>query len=103
MDAVYDSPEDVPQDVRLSVFALSVLGTIEALVISPLRSVWLLTDLAMVTSCPLQVKENKRYAAAPDFTVSEVAAKAAADMGKIDIVVSAHDLTLPPSSRQSLI
>ena len=51
----------------------------------------------------LQVKENKRYAAAPDFTVSEVAAKAAKDMGKIDILVSAHELTLPLSSHRTLI
>jgi hypothetical protein len=45
---------------------------------------------------PLQVKENKRYAAAPDFTISEVAAKVAADVGKIDIVVSASRPDTPP-------
>lgn len=35
----------------------------------------------------MQVKNNKRYAAAPDFTVSEVAAKCEKEIGKIDILV----------------
>lgn len=61
MDAVFDTPDDVPQDV----------------------------------------KENKRYAACPDFTVSECAAKCAADSGKIDILI--HSLANGPEVKNPLM
>eukprot|EP00873_Tetraselmis_striata_P026013 jgi/Tetstr1/446277/TSEL_033821.t1 len=61
MDAVFDTPEDVPEDV----------------------------------------KNNKRYAAAPDFTVSEVAAKCEKEIGKIDILI--HSLANGPEVQNALL
>mmetsp|Transcript_10579 Transcript_10579/g.25065 ORF Transcript_10579/g.25065 Transcript_10579/m.25065 type:complete len:387 (-) Transcript_10579:129-1289(-) len=61
MDAVYDTPEDVPEEVRT----------------------------------------NKRYAAAPDFTVSEVAAKVEKEVGKIDILI--HSLANGPEVQKPLM
>lgn len=37
--------------------------------------------------CMLQVASNKRYAGNSEWTVSEVAARAAKDSGKFDILV----------------
>mmetsp|Transcript_39717 Transcript_39717/g.126923 ORF Transcript_39717/g.126923 Transcript_39717/m.126923 type:complete len:231 (+) Transcript_39717:209-901(+) len=61
MDAVYDSPEDVPEDV----------------------------------------KANKRYAAYPNFSVSEVADAVKADFGTIDIMV--HSLANGPEVAKPLL
>jgi enoyl-[acyl-carrier protein] reductase I len=61
MDAVFDSPEDVPQDV----------------------------------------KENKRYAANPGYTVSEVADAVRRDMGTIDVLV--HSLANGPEVKKPLL
>ena len=60
LDAVYDTPEDVPEDVAT----------------------------------------NKRYAAAPNFTVSEVAEQVKEDFGSIDIVV--HSLANGPEVQKPL-
>eukprot|EP00793_Prasinoderma_coloniale_P005898 PRCOL_00004372-RA len=61
LDAVYDTPEDVPEDVAT----------------------------------------NKRYAAAPNFTVSEVAEQVKEDFGSIDIVV--HSLANGPEVAKPLL
>lgn len=61
LDAVYDHPDDVPEDV----------------------------------------KTNKRYAGLDCYTISEVAAKVAADFGKIDILV--HSLANGPEVQKPLI
>lgn len=50
---------------------------------------------------PTEVKENKRYAAAPEFTVSEVAAKCEKDLGKIDILI--HSLANGPEVQKALM
>jgi len=42
----------------------------------------------------LQVRSNKRYAGAGQFTVSEVADRVKADIGNIDVVVSNHTSAL---------
>merc|ERR1719217_782536 len=61
LDAVFDEPEDVPEDV----------------------------------------KTNKRYAGLDGFTISECAAKVAADYGKIDILV--HSLANGPEVTKPLL
>ena len=61
LDASFDTPEDVPQDIR----------------------------------------ENKRYAAASDYTISEVAAAVEKDFGKIDILV--HSLANGPEVKKPLL
>jgi len=61
LDAVFDNPEDVPDDV----------------------------------------KDNKRYAGLEGFTISECAAKVAADYGKIDILV--HSLANGPEVTKPLL
>ncbi|KAL1511768.1 hypothetical protein AB1Y20_005054 [Prymnesium parvum] len=61
LDAVFDEPGDVPEDV----------------------------------------KNNKRYAGLEGFTISEVAAKVAADYGKIDILV--HSLANGPEVTRPLL
>jgi enoyl-[acyl-carrier protein] reductase I len=61
MDAVFDTPEDVPQDV----------------------------------------KDNKRYAANPGFTVSEVADAVKKDLGTIDVLV--HSLANGPEVKKPLL
>lgn len=53
LDAVYDTPEDVPEDVMLIAYDVFLL-------LFPSRSMNLL---------PLQVKANKRYAGASNWTV----------------------------------
>jgi len=61
MDAVFDTPADVPADVA----------------------------------------ENKRYAGNEGFTVSEVAAKVARDLGKVDVIV--HSLANGPEVKKPLL
>ena len=61
MDAVFDTPDDVPQDVR----------------------------------------ENKRYAAAQSYTVSEVADAVKADIGTVDVLV--HSLANGPEVKKPLL
>lgn len=61
MDAAFDKPEDVPQDI----------------------------------------KENKRYASATGYTLSEVAAQVAKDYGKVDILV--HALANAPEVKKPLL
>ena len=61
MDAVFDTPADVPADIA----------------------------------------ENKRYAGAAGFTISETAAKVEADFGKIDIMV--HSLANGPEVQKPLL
>lgn len=61
LDAVFDEPEDVPDDV----------------------------------------KENKRYAGLDGFTITECAAKVAADYGKIDVLV--HSLANGPEVTKPLL
>ena len=61
-------------------------------------------SLAILCLSPvLQVKNNKRYAAASGqgFTVSEVAASVGKDLGKIDIMV--HSLANGPEVTKPLL
>ena len=50
---------------------------------------------------PADIAENKRYAGAAGFTISETAAKVEADFGKIDIMV--HSLANGPEVQKPLL
>ncbi|KAE8668456.1 reductase [Hibiscus syriacus] len=87
MDAVYDSPEDVPEDVS---FLLHLV----------------LEEGKYYFCCILifsffQVKTNKRYAGSSNWTVQELVESVKKDFGSIDILV--HSLANGPEVSKPLL
>ncbi|XP_025801031.1 enoyl-[acyl-carrier-protein] reductase [NADH] 2, chloroplastic isoform X2 [Panicum hallii] len=86
LDAVYDTPEDVPEDVMLIVYDVFVVISLSCF---------------MSLLFMLQVKTNKRYAGASNWTVKEVAETVKNDFGSIDILV--HSLANGPEVTKPLL
>ena len=111
MDAVFDTPEDVPEEVgRCCCVAalLCVFGGLSAVSLLGLLSHALSqkrtqtqTNTTKNKKPQTKVRANKRYAGAASFTVSECAAKVAKDFGKIDVLV--HSLANGPEVVKPLL